>query len=180
MTTAPVLIWKCGCCGPAFNDDYANVYIRPDKNKCVCHARDDVKRVYECGCFVKDRIVHGWVYTIVHDTMRCPGHDVVRMRDAVPPTGSQTFSCGCVGREIAVVSDTQRALYFVAAYDICIAHKSECVTGALVLYACGCVLIGINKPAPCAAHVDAAAMRYSDPFMKPSDKPVVQQSKSKA
>ena len=182
MSTNPVLTYRCGCSGPAFNDDYANIYVRPDKNRCAKHATEDVTRVYECGCFVKTRysstmdIVHG----THHEPMRCEVHKAGQFKSTLPfasPIGFTILPCTCIGKEIGWSLSGQEPLYFVPASNVCAAHKTKGATSTFVMQKCGCALIDSNAPMYCDLHSAASQQQYSDPFMKPSDKPVVLRKK---
>ena len=175
MTSAVSLTWDCGCSGPAFNDDFANVYIRPE-TRCIIHGGADVKRVYECGCFEKI-VTSGDLAGVAQTCHRCRGHESARLASVVlSPTNTRTLACGCVGTEI-MESFAARALYFVQPWNVCAAHKSQGANGAIMFEGCGCVVTGLSNAQPCAMHIKAETMRNTDPFTRPSARPVILRKK---
>jgi len=167
-----VLTYDCGCSGPAFHDDYANVYIRPGKdNKCTKHNYLELMRVYECGCFVKPDSCRKEM------PIRYITHHTLQSASDMPFTADVRLhggACGCVGKPIGKVFSEKMLLYFIPAAAVCPTHKSlPGAAGAIVLAACGCALIDTSDPAYCDKHVPGSPAVYTDPFMKPSDKPVV-------
>lgn len=170
----------CGCTGPAFHDDYGNVYVRPEKT-CTDHtfaSGVDFVHVYECGCHVKIRDISTDDCTNFHKTaVRCAVHNAAQSRDEPFGFSAVTMGlpCGCVGTPIGVSVPRQRPLMFVPGSKACRLHAIFRGEGSFVMAQCGCAFNGITDVKRCDLHRKAAEQRFTDPFMKPSEKPVVLQ-----